>query len=153
MLIVSLIYAVAINFDKMMVTNSDPVFGSSITCIILGLSFAGMSRSMGLRDVIGSVIALPPNAPHQRGVGTGAPPFKKSIGQWILIGMLLSVSAVSINTAYTMQIVPYVIAIKRMSIILMVLYGASVFKEEDVARRLSGSLLMVAGAVLIVLFS
>jgi hypothetical protein len=121
MLIVFLIYAVAINFDKMMVTNSDPVFGSSITCIILGLSFAGMSRSTGLRDGIGSVIALPPNAPHQQGVGTGAPPFKKSIGQWILIGMLLSVSAVSINTAYTMQIVPYVIAIKRVSIILMVL--------------------------------
>jgi drug/metabolite transporter (DMT)-like permease len=153
MLIVSLIYAVAINFDKIIVTNSDPVFGSSLTCIILGLSFAGMSQFTRLRDVVGTVIAPQPEAPQQRGLETGARPFKNSIGQWFLIGILLSFSAVSINTAYTMQIVPYVIAIKRMSIIIMVLYGAFVFKEEDVVRRLSGALLMVAGAVLIVLFS
>jgi drug/metabolite transporter (DMT)-like permease len=40
-----------------------------------------------------------------------------------------------------------------MSIIIMVLYGAFVFNEGDVLRRLSGALLMVAGAVIIVLFN
>jgi uncharacterized membrane protein len=45
-----------------------------------------------------------------------------------------------------------VIAIKRMSIIIVVLYGAFVFGEKDMVRRLFGALLMVAGAVMIVLF-
>jgi uncharacterized membrane protein len=80
-------------------------------------------------------------------------PLKNSIVQWTVIGILLSVSAVCINTAYTVQIVSYVIAIKRMSIIIIVLYGAFVFGEKDLVRRLFGALLMVAGAVMIVLFN
>jgi len=48
--------------------------------------------------------------------------------------------------------VPYVIAIKRMSLILIVLYGTIVFREKELVRRLSGAGLMVLGAVLILAF-
>jgi drug/metabolite transporter (DMT)-like permease len=153
MLIVSVLYAVAINFDKMIVLNSDPVFGSAITCLILGISFSGMSQGTMVRDMVVPVMGPLPDAPHRHNGEITSTPLKNSIGQWAMIGILLSVSAVSINTAYTVQIVPYVIAIKRMSIIMMVVYGAFVFGEKDMVRRLFGALLMVAGAVMIVLFN
>jgi drug/metabolite transporter (DMT)-like permease len=153
MLVVSLIYAVAINFDKIIVTNSDPVFGSAVACFVLGLSFAGMSRSARLRDLVNPIIASPHLGSPRDGPAIPAKALTSRIGQWVVLGILLSFSAVSINIAYTLQIVPYVIAIKRMSIIIMVLYGGFVFLEEDVMRRLSGALLMVAGAVIIVLFN
>lgn len=70
----------------------------------------------------------------------------------LLVGLLITIEAVSINTAYTAQIAPYVIAIKRMSILIIVLYGAFVFHENDVVRRLTGAILMVSGAALILLF-
>jgi drug/metabolite transporter (DMT)-like permease len=153
MLIVSVLYAVAINFDKMIVLNSDPVFGSSITCMILGMVFSGISRCTMVRDLVVPVMAPPPDAVHGHTGEITSTPLKNSIVQWTMIGILLSVSAVSINTAYTVQIVPYVIAIKRMSIIIMVVYGAFVFGEKDMVRRFFGALCMVAGAVMIVLFN
>jgi len=51
-----------------------------------------------------------------------------------------------------LQIVPYVIAIKRMSIILVVLFGTLIFRENDIGRRLAGAGLMVVGALLILAF-
>jgi drug/metabolite transporter (DMT)-like permease len=153
MLIVSFLYAVAINFDKMIVINSDPVFGSAITCLILGISFSVMSQCAMVRDLVVPVMTpVPESSNGHPGVSTSVP-LKNSIVQWTVIGILLSVSAVCINTAYTVQIVSYVIAIKRMSIIIIVLYGAFVFGEKDMVRRLFGALLMVAGAVMIVLFN
>jgi uncharacterized membrane protein len=59
---------------------------------------------------------------------------------------------VTVNTAYLLQIVPYVIAIKRMSIILIVLYGTIIFREKEIVRRIAGAALMVFGAVLILSF-
>jgi drug/metabolite transporter (DMT)-like permease len=153
MLFVSLIYAVAINFDKIIVTNSDTVFGSAVGCFVLGLSFAGISRSARLRNLVSPIAASPSSGSDRNGLAIPAKPLTSRLGQWAILGILLSFSAVSINIAYTLQIVPYVIAIKRMSIIIMVLYGAFVFNEGDVMRRLSGALLMVAGAVIIVLFN
>ena len=42
------------------------------------------------------------------------------------------------------------ISIKRMSILVGVLYGYYFFKEENIRERLFGSLLMVIGFVIIV---
>ena len=50
-----------------------------------------------------------------------------------------------------MQIVPYIISIKRMSIIFIVISGAIVFREPNIVRRLGGAGLMVIGAVIILL--
>jgi drug/metabolite transporter (DMT)-like permease len=153
MLIVSFLYAIGINFDKIIVVNSDPFFGASITLLILGLSFSVMSQCETVKPLFGPLMPpVPDSSPLHDETGLSYP-FKNSLIQWIVIGILLSVSAASINTAYTVQIVPYVIAIKRMSIIIIVLYGAFVFGEKEVAKRLFGAVLMVAGAVMIVLSS
>ncbi|MEE8536375.1 MAG: EamA family transporter, partial [Acidobacteriota bacterium] len=46
--------------------------------------------------------------------------------------------------------VAYMISIKRTSMVFGVLYGWLFFKEAEIRQRLLASLLMVAGAVLIV---
>lgn len=152
MLIVSFLYAVAINSDKVIVVNSDPFFASAVTLLILGISFCAMSKSGTARDLAGAVAAHDPSQSRRSGGGSTPGGLKTSIVQWAVIAVLLAVSAASINTAYTVQIVPYVIAIKRMSIIIVVLYGALVLGEKEVGRRFSGAVLMVAGAAMIVLF-
>jgi drug/metabolite transporter (DMT)-like permease len=153
MLVVSFIYAIAINFDKVIVTSSDPVFGSAIACLLLGLSFAGMSMNTTIRRWLSPLVSPPADEHQIRSLAPASTLHLKTLGQWILVGILLSIFAVSINMAYTMQIVPYVIGIKRMSILIIVVYGGFVFKEENMVLRLSAALLMVVGAALIVLFN
>ena len=41
------------------------------------------------------------------------------------------------------------IAVKRFSVVLGLIYGGVIFKEKNIAVRTIGTLLMVAGAVLI----
>jgi len=151
MLVVAFLYAVAINFDKMVVQNSDTVFGSGIVCFVLGSAFT----------VLSIVFRHPecPVVPAGHPIETTGQEMKISPGRWLYVlvpclcvGSILTIESVTINTAYTQQIVPYVIAIKRMSILLIVLYGTFVFREKEIVRRLSGAGLMVFGAVLILLF-
>lgn len=51
--------------------------------------------------------------------------------------------------ALTMAIVPYVIAVKRLSAVFGVLLGAWIFKERGLSERLFGASLMVAGVFFI----
>jgi drug/metabolite transporter (DMT)-like permease len=140
MLVVAFIYAISLNFDKMVVINSDPVFGSSLVFLVLGICFFIISKVFELK-----------NAHFIRHAAVDRPPSRTELAVFVFIGLIITFEAVMINTAFTMQIVPYVIAIKRMSIIITVLYGAFVFREVEVVRRIGGAMLMVAGAVLIVL--
>ncbi len=88
-----------------------------------------------------------------QGPPTRAFPLEQFAGLSLLIGLFVAIEAASVNVAYILQIVPYVIAIKRMSIIFMVLYGMIVFSEGEPGKRGMGATLMVAGAVIILLFS
>ncbi len=53
--------------------------------------------------------------------------------------------------ALTMTLVPYVIAVKRLSAVFGVLIGAVVFREKGFSERLAGAALMVAGVFFIAL--
>jgi len=145
MLVVAFLYAVAINFDKMVVQNSDPVFGSGVVFLLLGISFA-------LIAVLGRSGSLPecflPTPPPGISDNTPAtfPSWQYLILAGILTGILITTEAVTINNAYLLQIVPYVIAIKRMSLIIVVLYGTIVFREKEIGRRIAGAVLILAFA-------
>jgi drug/metabolite transporter (DMT)-like permease len=69
-------------------------------------------------------------------------------------GGLSITSGLSIALHYVgLSLLPaaYYISIKRLSIVFQVLFGKVFFKEGDIVRRFLGSLLMVAGVVLIAL--
>jgi uncharacterized membrane protein len=70
----------------------------------------------------------------------------------IVTGAFLTIEAIVINAAYLVQIVPYVSAIKRMSILITVFCGTLVFREKEILRRISGASVTVLGVVLILLF-
>jgi drug/metabolite transporter (DMT)-like permease len=153
MLVVAFLFAASINYDKIAMLNSDPVFGMAFTLLIVSGSFAvivviaGKSAGPGLKKPAGRDPVLPGNS-AQKGISLRAylvPAF--------LTGMVIATECVSINIAYTLQIAPYVIAIKRLSIIFMVLYGTLLCAEDEIRARLIGSVLMVGGAVIILLFA
>jgi len=150
MLVVAFLYAVVINFDKMVVTNSDTVFGSGLVFSLLGVAFLGIFL---LKQYIGRF--------HGRIAGGAAadPSPDRTAGAWrdlaaaaLIVGFFLTIETIAINQAYLQQIVPYVSAIKRTSILITVVYGTLVFREKELLRRVSGAGLMVIGVILILLF-
>jgi uncharacterized membrane protein len=153
MLIVAVLFAISINFDKIVLINSDPVFGMALTVSLIGWSFLLMSaypilvRWNKLRRM------KPSNPEPAQGNTVRTWELPSYVVPALLIGLFVAIEAVSINMAYTLQIVPYVIAIKRLSIIFMVLYGTIVFSEDEIKIRLAGAGLMVIGAVIILLFA
>jgi uncharacterized membrane protein len=153
MLIVAFLYAASINYDKISMLNSDPVFGMSFTLLIISSGFILITvisgKIAGRYPAQGAV--LPPKT-----IGSIPLPAFSLVPYLIpasLIGFFATIESISINLAYTLQIAPYVIAIKRLSIIFMVLYGTIVCAENEIRTRLLGSVLMVSGAVIILLFA
>ena len=131
MLIVAFLFSISSNYDKLVVQNSDPIFSSAIVYLFLGISFLIISSVKAKDELINS---------------------KKHIGKFLLVGIILSLVAITINIAFTMQIVPYVISLERLSILFSVLYGGFLFKEKNILRRSIGALIMLSGVILIILF-
>jgi drug/metabolite transporter (DMT)-like permease len=151
MLIVAFLYSIAINYDKMVMVNSDITFGSGVVFLLLGSFFCGVSLIQRYLPV--AVAGLPVLFRPDTGTATPPPHFNRQLLlPSLFIAAVITIEAVCINTAYSLQIVPYIISIKRMSLIIIVLYGAAVLHEKKVGRRLTGTALMVLGAVIIVIF-
>jgi drug/metabolite transporter (DMT)-like permease len=153
MLIVAFLFAASINYDKIAMLNSDPVFGMAFTLLIISGAF---SLLVVLSRRFGEGCALLSAGWNPALSGT-LPKTAFSLRPYVvpafLIGIFASVECVSINFAYTLQIAPYVIAIKRLSIIFMVLYGTIICAEDEIRTRVMGSVLMVGGAIIILLFA
>lgn len=130
MLIVAFLFSISANFDKIVVKNSDPYFGHSMVFLLIGGCFFAIS------------------AVKNKGIFL----YHRDFHKIFFIGLILAIEAITINIAYTMQIVPYVISLKRLSILFSVLYGGLVFKEIDITRRSLAASVMVAGVALIILF-
>jgi drug/metabolite transporter (DMT)-like permease len=153
MLIVAFLFAASINYDKIAMLNSDPVFGMAFTLLIISGAFGVI---VGLSNrCVGCHVQLPvswdpslPGHPQKPAVT-----LRHYLVPAILAGIFVTAECISINIAYTLQIAPYVIAIKRLGIIFMVLYGTIICAEDEVRTRLLGSVLMVGGAVIILLFA
>lgn len=131
MLGVALIWGVETNFIKVAVINSDPYFTAAAFSLALGVAFL--------------VFAYLNGEPIASG-------FRRHSRSFFLAGLAVSLSAVLTNFAFTMQIVSYVISIKRLSVLFSVLYGAVLFNEDDFQKRLAGAGIMVLGSVAILLF-
>jgi len=151
MLIVAFLYAISVNFDKMVVQESDTVFGSGFVFLVLGSAFAIIALfshgSVNRRGDPGTDVPVNP-VREQSSPGTIFS-YGRVAGAFVFIGCLITLEAIVINSAYTMQIVPYVISFKRLSVIFTVLSGAIFFHEKNIGRRLAGAMLMIVGAIII----
>ncbi|GBE19110.1 4-amino-4-deoxy-L-arabinose-phosphoundecaprenol flippase subunit ArnE [archaeon BMS3Abin16] len=131
MLGVALIWGVETNFIKVAVLNSDPYFTAAAFSLALGAAFLTLAYVKGEPIVSG---------------------FRRHGRSFFLAGLVVSISAVLTNIAFTLQIVAYVVSIKRLSVLFSVFYGAILFNEDDFQKRLVGAGIMVLGSVVILLF-
>jgi uncharacterized membrane protein len=67
------------------------------------------------------------------------------------VGLFSALAILTQYIAITFLLVPYVIAIKRTSTIMSVLFGYLIFKEKEIKGRLLGASIMVFGVILITL--
>lgn len=128
MLIVALIYAVSSNWNKIAVTNSNP-----ITYLIFV-------------QIISAVICVPLIYFKSGRKPSEIKPRWKLL--W-LVGLFTALSLLAQMTALTLAIVPYVISLKRTSALFSVILGFIAFKERNIKPKLLGSALMMVGVLLI----
>jgi drug/metabolite transporter (DMT)-like permease len=171
MLLVAFLYSISVNYDKEVVGNSDPVFGSAIVFLLLGLAFLVLSRIFRVRE---KTVSRDPGSPLPEDLSgpdlslylaalpeAGEPLSPRGLPVrdltrdlpgliiYLAIGVLLTAEVIAINTAYTMAIVPYVITVKRLSIFFSVLFGGLLFAEPQFRGRVLGAMVMIAGTAVI----
>ncbi len=130
MLIVAFLYSITTTYGKMLLENSDFIFGSTIVYFCLGAVFLIMLQMTQKK-----------NSSKSRG------------GFWlvVLLGAATALSSLTVNIAFMTQIVPYVTSVKRLSILFSVFYGDFLLKEKNMIRRIIGATIMVVGVILILI--
>jgi drug/metabolite transporter (DMT)-like permease len=128
MLIVAFLWSITSNFDKIGVQNSSPIFW-------LFSLFGTMS-----------VLLLPVllhKTPNPSRKILNQLPMLATMGFFNAVGVLCQMQAL------TLTLVVQVIAIKRTSVLMGVLFGHFIFKEQDIQQRLLGAGIMVLGVFFI----
>lgn len=131
MLVVAALYSIGANLDKMAVVKySMGVYLCAVnSCVALALFLIILRRS---KNIIGQMkVALP---------------------YMFLMGLCTAIAFFSQMTAIKMAIVPYIIAIKRTSVLLSSLFGFWIFKEKGFKERIFGVIVMILGVFIISFF-
>ena len=76
---------------------------------------------------------------------------KANFKYFLVMGIAVAFSEILAGTAFKLTLVPYVISLKRTSIIFSVLIGYLFFREKHFKEAIIGSVIMFVGAVLITL--
>ncbi|KIH77829.1 Uncharacterized membrane protein [Geoalkalibacter ferrihydriticus] len=130
MLGVALIWSLTANIDKIGLQNSSPL----VWAVAINAAIAlGMLPLMVLRR-------QPPQVSR-------ALPWK-----WLLlVGFCGGLTTLCQMLAISLTQVPYVIAVKRLSILFTALAGLLLLREQGLGERLAGTLVMLAGVILLAL--
>lgn len=126
MIAVALIYSLTSSLGKMAIEHSSPLFFGVTYFTALTIFFAPIALYKG-KEVRG-----------------------RAALSVLLPGVFYSLMVVSHMVAISLAKVAYVISVKRMSLIIGVLYGYLFFKEKNIRERLFGAMLMFIGFVMVV---
>lgn len=146
MLLVSFIWSITANFDKIAIRNSSSLFYSLAVTIYMAIGLTPLMLWMMQRKI---------HKQKQEGSGLALAlrQIRSSYKSLILVGLCISLVLIFQMLAVNMTLVAYVIAIKRLSILGGVVWGYFFFREKNIRHRLAGAFMMLAGVVLITLFS
>lgn len=131
MLITAFLWSITANFDKIGVQNSSPLFWSLVITVFVAVVLSPLMLHKSTRAAKQIPMRLKALAP---------------------IGFFGAMTTIFQMTAISLTLVAYVIAIKRTSAVMSVLWGHLIFKETGVKERLVGASIMVLGVVLISVF-
>lgn len=129
MLLVALIYSFTATFGKKLVVLSDPFFMASIY------------------HPLAALLLLP--LPLAK-AGWNPVTLLNRKGRFILIGFIQAVEAIAHFNGVRYVEIAYMISLKRLSIIIGLIYGRMLFNEKMFPQRLIGAAVMLAGTTLIV---
>lgn len=129
MLLVAVIYSVTSTLGKVAVIHSGPVFFGFFYPFVLTVVLTAFLLAKGS---LAGVLSRP---------AVFAP-----------IGLCTAVMVLTHFAAISMTDVAYMISVKRTSLVMSVIYGWLLFREEKIRERLLGSAMMLAGVVLILAF-
>ena len=128
MLVVALLYSVGANVDKIGVRHSSPLAWAAALNTVLTIA-------------LGLIMLRKSNDVTQR--------IKAGWKYLVLLGAANAFALIANMMAIELTMVPYLIAIKRLSVFMTLLFGFVIFKEKGVRERSLGALLMILGAVMI----
>lgn len=122
------IWSVTGNLDKMAVANSSPIFFAMAECFLIGLFLTPFAY---------------------RKIRRQKAEIRREGFQLAALGVCVSLMLVFQMLAISQTLVVYVIAIKRLGILISIALGGLVFKEKDIRWKLAGGCVMVLGVVCI----
>ncbi|OGE77922.1 MAG: hypothetical protein A2751_02660 [Candidatus Doudnabacteria bacterium RIFCSPHIGHO2_01_FULL_46_14] len=124
------IWSITSNLEKIGISQSSPLFwsvaGSSFMAIALLIICLATVKKAGSQIL-------------------------QNIKFMSLIGFVNSLVFICQTTAISLTLVIYVISIKRFSIVLAVLMGYAIFKDQSFRTRIAGAIIMFAGVLFIAL--
>jgi uncharacterized membrane protein len=129
MLVVAFIWSIAATIDKIGILQSAPIFWVTAVNGAMALALTPL------------MLRTPACVSHIRRAG----PFL------LLMGIFSALALVAQMHAISLTLVPYVIAIKRSSILMSVVFGTLLFHEVGLQERLAGVVIMLAGVLCITL--
>lgn len=131
MLMVAFIWSITSNFDKVGVVNSSPLFWSTALYSYLAVGMFPIAFFNSRRKFAQILPNLKP---------------------LMLIGFFHATAITFQMIAVSYTLVTQVIAIKRMSALISVLFGHFLFHERGLRERLFGAVVMVLGVIVMTLF-
>jgi len=133
MIAVALIYSITATLGKLAIQHSSPLFFGIVYYSALATAMAPLALLMGREERK----AMPPI---------------DAIKASILPGFCHATSIGAHMIAISLTQVAYMISVKRLSLLIGVLFGYLFFKETNIRERFLGTLLMIIGFALIILF-
>ena len=129
-IIVAFIFSITSSLGKMAIEHSSPMFFGSLYFILVTLLFTpiAIGKNKGKITVT-----------------------RKDIIPLASLGITYSLMIIFHMLAISLTKVAYMISVKRMSILFSIFYGYILFKEEKIAGRATGGIIMFTGLVLIIL--
>lgn len=128
---VAMFYSITSSMGKMAIEHSSPLFFAASYFIVLNILFVPIALFMGRGDLKTFMQ-------------------KKTYQRLFAPGICYALMVITHMSAMKLTKVAYMISIKRTSLLMAVLYGYFLFREENIRSRFIGALLMFAGFVLVV---
>ncbi len=128
---VAFLYSITSSMGKLAIEHSSPLFFGTTYFIALNIFFVPIGFLMGKNDLRAFIA-------------------RKKYKYMIMPGFFYSLMVITHMSAMKLTEVAYMIAVKRTSLLIGVVYGYLLFREENIKGRALGALLMFAGFVMVV---
>lgn len=129
MLCVAFIYSFTASLIKVGINHSSALFYGVVYFTVLPLAYAPLA------------------VPRLRNTASMT---RRGVAYLIAAGLMMALMVVTHVVAVSLTEVAYMVAVKRTSLLISVLYGCLIFREGRLGERTAGAVLMVAGFAVIV---